>query len=669
LSAQKEKEMKMQATFAANLAVLKEQKPSLYEEIKNYQATDTKAAFDASGNLNLCNNGKFVYPDNPKELAKKQVLSFLTNPSSFDLEIKHQADKDINFRHSALLKSIQNVRLAEAENNIKPPASEQQLDFVCFLGGGLGYQIEALLNIKNVLNVFLFEPDKGSFFALLHSIELKPLFDRCTRRGGEFSIQIGGHENNVINNISTLLINQGHFNLGQMLVFKHYNSPLIERTIKSVKSMGYRWGSGWGFFEDEIIGISHTILNLKAKHPILKKTSLITNPLEHKPVFIVANGPSLDSAIRFLKENQDKIIIISCGTALKALLINNISPDIHVEMERVADLLKYVKVIERTENITIRSNQLNIVALNTVYEGVLKLFKSAHLLGKLNDAGGQLIQSLDDKEVFNYPKYTNPTVSNTGVALATALGFKELYLVGTDFGFASQEHHHSKYSIYFDKDFQNKDKVNRRMQSNMVVKGNFRDEVFSTNGLDASKGNIELLLQDQPQVTAFNTSDGAYIQFTTPIKIDDINIQSPIENKQELITSLLNDSASSEQLSAEDVDLKVTEIINKVKSTLEQLLSITTPNFTSREGLSAAFAVQNKILLHLSNGNEDNKLVYILIQGTFKYFQTYIMTNCYYYHDLEKRNNFINACVGAFQAHLSELYLEFINNYNKPSKV
>jgi len=265
LSEQKEKEMKMQATFAANLAVLKEQKPSLYEEFKNYQATDTKAAFDASGNLNLFNNGKFVYPDNPKELAKKQVLSFLTDPTSFNFEITHQAEKDIDFQHAALLKSIQNVRLAEAENNIKPPAREQQLDFVCFLGGGLGYQIEALLKIKNVLNVFLFEPDKGSFYALLHSIALKPLLDRCTRRGGEFSIQIGGHENNIINNISTLLINQGHFNLSQMLFFKHYNSPLIERTIKAIQSIGHRWASSWGFFEDEIIGISHTLSNLQAK--------------------------------------------------------------------------------------------------------------------------------------------------------------------------------------------------------------------------------------------------------------------------------------------------------------------------------------------------------------------------------------------------------------------
>ena len=51
----------------------------------------------------------------------------------------------------------------------------------------------------------------------------------------------------------------------------------------------------------------------------------------------------------FLRENQDKIIIISCGTTLKALLKNNITPDIHVEMERTKYLIEYIEVIENQQ--------------------------------------------------------------------------------------------------------------------------------------------------------------------------------------------------------------------------------------------------------------------------------------------------------------------------------
>lgn len=666
---QKLKETEMQATLAANLAVLKEQKPDIYERFKNFQATDTKLKFDTAGHLNLFNNKQFVYPDDPKELAQKQVVTFFKNPSIFSFEINHRSDEDVRFQHEELLKSIQNVRIAEAQSNIKHPISEQRLDFVCFLGGGLGYQIEALLNVKSVLNVFLFEPSEGSFFALLHTIKLQPLFDKCRSKGGEFSIQIAGNEHGIINNISELLINQGHFNLSQMLFFKHYNSPLIERVINTIQSLAYRWSNSWGFFEDEITGVSHTLSNLKANFPVLKKTSLFTNPIKDAPVFVVANGPSLDSAIDFLKKNQDNIIIVSCGTTLKALLVNDIIPDVHVEMERPAFLIDWIKVVERTEGINTKLDQLNIVALNTVYDEILKLFKSAYLIPKINDTGGQLIQSFDKKEIFNYPPYTNPTVTNAGLAIAIELGFKKVNLVGTDFGFISQDHHHSKHSIFFDDNFKEKERISKIMQTDKVVKGNFRDEVFATNIFDASRGNIELLLQANPQITAFNTADGAHIEFAKAKRIDDITIKNKITNKQEVMNALLKDATSSEQISVEDLNGRMTTLKDKVKSALEQLLSIASTNYNSREELANTFAVQNKMLLCLRDGNSDDKFVYILIQGTFKYFQTYIMTNCYYYHDLEKRNNFINACVAAFQAHLSDLYLEFINNYDKPSKV
>jgi len=33
------------------------------------------------------------------------------------------------------------------------------------------------------------------------------------------------------------------------------------------------------------------------------------------------------------------------------------------------------------------------------------------------------------------------------------------------------------------------------------------------------------------------------------------------------------------------------------------------------------------------------------------------------------RTGFINACVDAFHEHVKGIYLEFIENYNKPAKV
>ncbi|MBH0033759.1 motility associated factor glycosyltransferase family protein [Pseudoalteromonas sp. NZS71_1] len=660
------KKMMLKATLLANLELLKEKMPQIFDMFKDFQPTDTGVVIDDEGNENLYSNGRFSYTENPREFAKKQVSKFLKSPVYSHYRIKHSNDENIVFKHAALLKSINNVRLEHGGEKLDNPANEQQLDFVCFLGAGLGYHIKELLNKKNVLNVFLYEQTPSTFYALLHCIELRPLFNKCLNNGGVFRIQVGGTKHDVVNEIGSMLSMQGFFNTSVIHYFKHYNSDSIDEAIKKIKEVGHRWHGGWGFFEDEIIGVSHTIANLTAQFPVIKKAGSFKNKLKDTPVFIVANGPSLDLAIDFLKENQKNIIIISCGTALKALLVNNIKPDIHVEMERTAQLLEWVEVVERTREVDIKLSDLNIVALNTVFDQILKRFKSAFLLNKLNDAGGRLIEYLDRKKQYACPMFTNPTVSNAALAIAAELGFKTIYLIGTDFGFVSTDTHHAKDSIYYDKDFKYKEQTKDMMQGEIRVKGNFREEVYSTSHFDMSKFNMELLLKHQPKLKVYNTTDGAYIKLAEPKRMSDIKIKNAFVDKHKKIKQLLDSASSLDGLSEKNINTASFELKHKSKHILEQLIGITSFYFETREQLADAFYRQNQLLINTHNNNED---VYWLIQGTFRYFQTYIMANTYYFNDLDSRAEFINVCIDAFHNHLNDIYIEFSENYNKPAKV
>ncbi len=660
------KKMMLKATLFANLELLKEKMPQIFNVFRDYQPTDTGVVFDDEENENLYSNGQFIYTENPREFAKKQVSKYLKSPVYSHFKIKHSDDENIVFKHAALLKSIRNARLEQGRSKLSNPANENRLDFVCFLGAGLGYHIEELLNKKNVSNVFLYEHTPSTFYALLHCIELRPLFNKCLNNGGVFRIQIGGTEHNVVNEIGSILSMQGFFNTSVIHYFKHYDSDSINKAINKIKEVGHRWHGGWGFFEDEIIGVSHTIANLSAQFPVIKKAGSFKNKLKNRPVFIVANGPSLDLAIDFLKENQEDIIIISCGTALKALLVNDIKPDIHVEMERVARLLDWVEVVERTKEVNIKLSDLNIVAVNTVFDQILKRFKSAFLLNKFNDAGGRLIKSLDRKKQYACPMFTNPTVSNTALAIAAELDFKTMYLIGTDFGFVSTDTHHAKDSIYYDKDFKYKEQTKDMMQGEMRVKGNFREEVYSTSIFDMSKFNMELLLKHQPKLKVYNTTDGAYIKFTEPKRISDIKIKNTFVDKHKKIKQLLDSASSLEGLSEKSINAASFELKYKSKHILEQLIKITSFYFETREQLADAFYRQNQLLINIHNNNED---VYWLIQGTFRYFQTYIMANTYYYSDLDSRAEFMNICIDAFHNHLNDIYIEFAENYNKPAKI
>ena len=67
---------------------------------------------------------------------------------------------------------------------------------------------------------------------------------------------------------------------------------------------------GWGFYEDELLGFSHT-LNILAKKGrlILEKDSFNTNNIKNAPALLLANGPSLDGDLKWIKENKNKFVI------------------------------------------------------------------------------------------------------------------------------------------------------------------------------------------------------------------------------------------------------------------------------------------------------------------------------------------------------------------------
>ncbi|EWH06133.1 hypothetical protein AT00_08900 [Pseudoalteromonas lipolytica SCSIO 04301] len=649
------KKMLLQATLIENLNYIKKKVPKLYAQFKEFKPSGTGVALDELGNINLLNNGNFAYDEDPKSLALKQVEKYLNHPVYSRYEIKHSPDEEIYFKQQALLKSIFNVRNSQTTGKIIRPTQEKRLDFICFLGGGLGFHIQELFKKKEVLNVLLFEPNPSIFYALMHCIELKPLIEQCISIGGAFSICVGGDENVVVNEVNLLLQKQGVFNVSLIHYFKHYDSPLITKSIDKIKELGYRWSTGWGFFEDEVIGLEHTLENLKLNFPVIKRPELVKNPLSKTPVFLVANGPSLDLAINFLKSHLEDIVVISCGTALKALLSNGIRPDIHVEMERSPRLEYSVLAVERDKNIDISFDDLNIVALNTVYTPILSRFKSTFLLTKINDAGGTFIKLSDKSEQFSYPSFTNPTVTNAGLAIATELGFKNIYLVGTDFGFISEDKHHAKDSIYYDNDYKYKEKASRLMQGQIEVRGNFRESVLTTFTFDSSKGNVECLLRSKPWVKAYNTSDGALIKNAEPKKISDIKLTSKIANKSEKVLTLLHHASSSENLSTKIVEKNIELTLVDTKYFLEQLLQITNRNFDSRESLATAFYLQNELMHKIATENET---VFWLIQGSFKYFQSYIMASSYFYSNLENRMEFINACVDAFHKHIEDVYID-----------
>jgi hypothetical protein len=90
---------------------------------------------------------------------------------------------------------------------------------------------------------------------------------------------------------------------------------------------------GWGFFDDSLIALSHSMRNIERGVPFFKKNKKISQKHQNVPVFIIGSGPSLDESLPFIKENKERAILISCGSAISALHKHGITPDIEVQIE------------------------------------------------------------------------------------------------------------------------------------------------------------------------------------------------------------------------------------------------------------------------------------------------------------------------------------------------
>lgn len=662
--------MLMQATLMSNLATLKCYFPEIHDFYRTYELSGNEITIDDSGKPNIFNAGKFVY-DDAQKFAKSQVDQFCSSlkfKNYFAFDITMQKDSEINFEHERIIKKLVTIRKKDTFYD-KPnnPWDEDQVDCMFMIGSGLGYQIEEIFKQKSVCNFFLFEPSPEVFFAMLHCIDLKPLIEHCSAKAGKFNITIGFGPETALNNLHQYLMRIGHFNISRMFIFKHYESEKTEKTIDLLKNIGHRFNQGFGFMEDEIIGFSHLLSNINAGYPMLMKKDHFDNVTPDRPVLIAANGPSLDAKIKLIKERENEFIILSCGTSLRALLANNITPDLHIEMERTTTTLPWIESIENQEQL----KDIPIIALAPVCTDVLSKFKSPRVVNKLYDYGGYLIKELDTLDLYESPDKMNPTVTNCALTLMISLGFKNIYLIGTDLGFKSLEHHHSKDSMYYDEEKYSAKESLDMFQKELTLEGNFGGKVYTTKIFEQSKGNIELLLNNHQSVSAYNCSDGVAIKGATPLVLDDIPVYQYEVDKKTFLTSLLNTSFSLEQLEYEKVEALALKTFEDIKQIIDKMFTITDKNIRSRDELRLLFSLQYQTLFKeigmLSGGSQS--AISLFLQGSLKYFQAIIMSNAYYYNDLEQRNTYINNSITMMKEHFESTYLELIERYNMPSKV
>jgi len=469
----------MQKLFQKNIKYLYENLPHYYDLIKNIKI---KNYFIKDDNIYDINQNK-IYPNSIKEDSKILASNPINNPlyyKNFTFLNSPKWEEEFYITGKIVNKLIDKFnKLPHTEGFY---FDKDFLPATIIYGILSGKHIDLLVQNYEFQSFLVYEPNPEFFAISLYFLDLEKIYSKL---GERFFIQIGGEiKDEIIEKFFHERVVTSSFMQLELVTYKH---PLIFQAQQKVDKFAQTNIRGWGTYEDEIKGIKNHKININ-KYPLLKDEIKLNIPF-----CVVANGKSLEESINFIKKNQNSMIIISVGTALKPLMNAEIESDFHIEQERV-DFL-----VEALKDILPKFNGY-FVGANVVNPKVFKMAKNP-------------LMYIREGFTFEnyYPKpliFSSPIVGNTGVSFAANFT-DEIYLVGMDLGYKKGSKKHAKGSIY--------DNFEDIAKDGIEVKGNFEETVLTDSLFLSSKNAIEKLIKLK-NLKVYNLSNGAYIENSIPLK-------------------------------------------------------------------------------------------------------------------------------------------------------
>ncbi len=508
--------------FTNNIKALKNYFPNLAEKIENYRPTRPFDFFcDENGvtNLIFLDNNDILYKcSNPILFCQKQAENVINSQKVGYRPYLPEKDLygQISYKYiNAMADATQKFRYQSS--NL---ALQKSSPIFMFLGVGLGYQIAEVCEKIEILNIIIVEPNFDLFVASLFVFDWQNLLTYAHSNNLRIKFILGEDTAHSEIYIKHFIYHHGKFLAGSLQLLTHYKNEAIEKIQNNLYKNYSRIKGAIGYFDDLIFGIAHgcyTFFN--------RKNFVVNTPLQGQykdvPVFVIGSGPSLDNDIRFIRKNQDKAIIIACGTAIDTLYHAGIKPDFFACTERTPELSQLIREIpDQTffDDIILLCSHVN-------HPYITQYFKKTAIFAKNNET---LIHCLARicKELAEIKSidYINPLVGNMGTSGAISLGFNNIFLFGLDNG-KKEDAIHSKFTTLYKNRGYSEDVV--EYQTDSLVKGNFGG-LCKTNGeylysVEIIGISIKIAKENNKELKCYNCSDGVLIMNTIPIHSNELS--------------------------------------------------------------------------------------------------------------------------------------------------
>lgn len=563
--------------FEQNLNALKQYYPVLYKVFADYKPKNWRIVNDGR-NYNLwCEERKGLFYDDVIMQSEQMVERFLKKPLDNQVILNQGGiEKLTNYVHFQAIKKLQPVF-----ENLTPRLFDEdtEVDNLIILGVGVGLHIEKLLEQREVKNLFVFEPNLDFFYASLFITNWAGLFAKAADSKQRIYFNIGGTGEEYFQDIMGQYYQTGAYGIAKSHIFPSFLTPGMRVALEKLYSQLRIIVAMGETFDHVRFSIAHTLHSIESSHYFLKRqrTGLGMEDLYDIPVFIIGNGPSLDESYTFIKEHREKIIVVSCGTALRSLYRLGITPDFHAEIEQNRATYNWISQVNDPEWL----KKISLLSVNGIHPHTAELFKSVFLAYKDGESSTNFFRTyLEEQGIFiSALSHSYPTVSNFSVDFFSSIGFKQLYLLGVDLGYVSVDKHHSKHSAYYHNNGKGVMDADKTFNAGLRIKGNFRDSVLTKAEFDFSRSMLEMTIAKFNKNTViYNCSDGALINGAMPLKPENILISNNQSLSLDKLHNIFTLGFYSKELSIHSETLanmiKRNNLGNVTETLLKQLVDV-----------------------------------------------------------------------------------------------
>lgn len=512
--------------FATNIEAFKKYMPDIGRFFEHYKPKRTIEFFcmpNGIPNLYFPDTNEFFYKTaDPFKLCEQQIVQLLEKSTILQTRYGHEKDYygQLHFKYLNTLVTLEEQ--IERDRTLSP-LKIGSVPNCMFFGVGLGYSLAYLYERVEVANLIIVEPDLDVFFASLHAFDWQNLLKFLFENKYAINIMLGQTPFQFTQDLSNFYTKHGRFLSSSWLGIVHYASP----EIKAIADIAMRdldsVHAAMGFFDDHLFGASHACHAILDKKNFVLRHQTLDKKYSKLPVFVIGSGPSLDNDIPFIRKNQDKAIIVACGTAIDTLYHAGIKPDFYACTERTYEIREALSVIPDKHFL----DDVILLTGDVVHPYTTSLFRHTAIFGKIDEPFYKYaLAVLKPYRKVAFVQLINPLVGNMGLSGALFLGFKNIYMFGLDNGKRiDTKSMHSKYTTLYNGHGCSDSSGNYIVQQQ--GKGNFGGMVETGYFFSLSARNMGYVISnleaERGKVNCINCSDGLYVEHTTPMHSSDLD--------------------------------------------------------------------------------------------------------------------------------------------------